>query len=79
MLTLDAVRGTEHQSRLVVQAHRRNLQAKKLELSKRQMFEGRLDASAAYKAVTQRERIALQGVTPASDDNVLKLRRTCFV
>ena len=75
MLTLDAVRGNEHTSRLVLQANRRRLQATKLELSKRHMVEARLDGAAAYKADLQKERIALQNVEPAHDDDVLRLRR----
>lgn len=73
MLKLEIVRGTENASRLVVQSHRRTLQAKKLELSKRQMVEARLDGASAYKAEQQKEKLALQSVVAASDEDVLKL------
>jgi len=73
MAKLDIVRSTEYASRLVLQSNRRKLQAKKLALTKRQMVEGRLDASLAYKAEQQKEKLALQSVVAASDAEVLKL------
>ena len=73
MLKLEIVRRTENASILVLQANRRKLLAKKLELSKRQMVESRLDASSAYKAEQQKEKLALQSVVAASDADVLKL------
>ena len=73
MLKLEIVRRTENASILVLQANRRKLLAKKLELSKRQMVESRLDASSAYRAEQQKEKLALQSVVAASDADVLKL------
>ena len=73
MQKLSEVRSNEHASRLVLQSNRRNLQAKKLEVTKRQMLESRLDASAAYKAEQEKEKLALASVVPATDAEVLKL------
>ena len=73
MQKLSEVRSNEHASRLVLQSNRRKLQAKKLEVTKRQMVESRLDASAAYKAEQEKEKLALASVVPATDAEVLKL------
>ena len=73
MENLTMARDEEHMARLVLQGHRRQYQHAKVASSKRAMVNNRLDEAAAYKAKIYKEKIALESVEPADDNQVLWL------
>lgn len=66
-------REKEDARRLILQEHRKKLQATKVALAKKTLHDTRLGDAAAYKAKIHKEKIALQNVEPADEADVLKL------